>query len=562
MSTAYAQHFSTRKTSQQEPIPGKAMIPNSEGGFVFEVTDWTRLDRFLILGAANGSFYASEKKLTVENAECVLRCLELDGVRAVQRITEISEGGRAPKNDPAIFALAMACSFGIDFPAGDKANKATLTRSWAVAAIPKVCRIGTHIFQFCEYVQAFRGWGRGLRRGIANWYTSKTENDLAYQLCKYQQRNGWSHKDLLRLAGEYVQSNTALLRWAVGAHYTERDVKRYQTLPGGKRELLRSDHYDAVDFTLPAPVLGMLEAQTATDKVEVCRIIRQYNLVRECIPTTFLKEPEVWEALLDKMPMTAMLRNLATMTRIGLLSPLSNAVGKVLAELTNVERIRQSRLHPITILTALKTYAAGRGMKSIQRWTPVPQIVDALDDAFYLAFGNVEPTGKRWLLGIDVSGSMMAPVAGTPLSCCEGATALALVTAHIEPQYAICAFNDGLQQLPISKKTRLDDALKHTRNINGGGTDCSLPMIAAMEHKIPVDVFVVLTDNETHHGMIHPTQALRAYRERMGIAAKSVVAGMTANEFSIADPSDAGQMDCVGWNSSIPQLIADFARGF
>ena len=39
-------------------------------------------------------------------------------------------------------------------------------------------------------------------------------------------------------------------------------------------------------------------------------------------------------------------------------------------------------------------------------WTPVREVVDALDAAFYTAFGNVEPTGKRLLLALDVSGSM------------------------------------------------------------------------------------------------------------------------------------------------------------
>ena len=42
-------------------------------------------------------------------------------------------------------------------------------------------------------------------------------------------------------------------------------------------------------------------------------------------------------------------------------------------------------------------------------------IVDALDGAFYLAFGNVVPSGKRLVLALDVSGSMtMGAVAGVP----------------------------------------------------------------------------------------------------------------------------------------------------
>src|SRR5262249_6039053 len=97
--------------------------------------------------------------------------------------------GRAPKNDPALFALALAAAL------GDEATKRA-----AFAALPKVARTGTHLFQFAEAVQAMRGWGRGLRRAIAGWYLTRPVDELAYQAVKYPQRNGWSHRDLLRLA--------------------------------------------------------------------------------------------------------------------------------------------------------------------------------------------------------------------------------------------------------------------------------------------------------------------------------------------------------------------------
>ena len=46
----------------------------------------------------------------------------------------------------------------------------------------------------------------------------------------------------------------------------------------------------------------------------------------------------------------------------------------------------------------------------------------------------------------------------------------------------------------------------------------------------------------------------------MGIPAKLVVVGMVSNGFSIADPSDGGMMDVVGFDASAPALIADFAK--
>src|SRR5579884_4132546 len=139
MSTKFTQHFSTRKTPQSEPIPGSSQVANSSGGFSFAVDDWVRLDRFLVLGTEGGSYYATERELTIDNAQAVQRCIHADGLRTVNRIVEISEAGRASTNDPAIFALAMAASLG-----------SAATKAAALAALPRVCRTGTHLFQFAE----------------------------------------------------------------------------------------------------------------------------------------------------------------------------------------------------------------------------------------------------------------------------------------------------------------------------------------------------------------------------------------------------------------------------
>jgi 60 kDa SS-A/Ro ribonucleoprotein len=203
--TNYLKIFSRTQaaaTPQSEPIPNT--VPNSAGGYAFAVDDWARLDRFLILGSEGGSYYAGERVLTRENAAAVLRAIQADGARVVARIVEISVGGRAPKNDPALFALALAAS------AEDLA-----TRRAALAALPKVARTGTHLFQFAELVQGSRGWGRALRRAVGDWYLAQPVDRLAYQLVKYRQRGGWSHRDLLRLAHPETAepARVALLDW-------------------------------------------------------------------------------------------------------------------------------------------------------------------------------------------------------------------------------------------------------------------------------------------------------------------------------------------------------------
>jgi 60 kDa SS-A/Ro ribonucleoprotein len=196
--------------------------------------------------------------------------------------------------------------------------------------------------------------------------------------------------------------------------------------------------------------------------------------------------------------------------------------------------------------------------------------VDALDAAFYAAFGAVEPSGKRMLLALDISGSMGMPVSGLPVTCREASAALALVTAATEPTHDVVGFSStggdwsrdaALRKLGISPRQRLDDVLAAVSGLPFGGTDCALPMLYAAERRLNVDTFVIYTDNETWHGEVHPHQALREYRERSGIDAKLVVVGMTATKFSIADPADAGMLDVAGFDSAVPTLITDFARG-
>ena len=153
MAINYAKIFNRRAAPQSQPIPGSTQVRNSGGGYSWQVDDWTRLDRFLILGAEGGTYYITERDLVKQNHEAIVRCIKADGIRAVNRIVEISDAGRAPKNDPAIFTLALVVTH------GDSQAKAH-----AFANLGKVCRIGTHLFHFAEYVKPSRRNGSMRRR--------------------------------------------------------------------------------------------------------------------------------------------------------------------------------------------------------------------------------------------------------------------------------------------------------------------------------------------------------------------------------------------------------------
>src|SRR5205814_604405 len=124
----------------------------------------------------------------------------------------------------------------------------------------------------------------------------------------------------------------------------------------------------------------------------------------------------------------------------------------------------------------------------------------------YKSFGNVRPTGKRWLLALDISGSMSrGEIAGVPgLTPRVASAALALITAAVEPEYSMVGFtcakggyggaygggDPGLTPLAISHRERLDDVVCSLAALPMGGTDCALPMLYADRSRLPVDCFV------------------------------------------------------------------------
>lgn len=528
MSTKYASRFSTKATPQTSPIPHRAQeqIKNAAGGFVFKTDDWERLDRFLILGTESNTYYTNAQKLTVQNAECVLRCATTDPARTIKTILRISHSGRAPKNDPALFALALCAS-----------HPDLKTRQAALMVLPAVARIGTHLFHFAEFLKSQRGWSRMLRTAIGNWYNNQSIEQLTNQVMKYQQRDGWANRDLLRLAHPKTDNiaRKAVYDWICGRKANE---------------------------SIPSSLKAMDDLMANPNAEHAVALIYAYDLPRECIPTILLNDVDVWAALLSKMPLTAMIRNLGKMTSIGLLKPLSKETSIVVDALASAEAIKKARLHPLTLLVALRTYAKGKGDKGSLTWTPLPQIVEALDSAFYTAFETIEPTGKRIMLCLDVSGSMTGgDIAGMPIKPYEGTAALAMVTARTEKNYHIMGFTSKLIDLGIHAKMDLGQAMSKCSRSDFGSTDCALPMKYAKDHKLDVDAFIVITDNETWAGRSHPVQALADYRKFSGINSHFIVVGMTATECSIADPKDPKSLNVVGFDSAAPQFMADFIRG-
>jgi len=553
MSNAFTRALST-PVPQSEAVDSR-QVKNNAGGFVFTVDDKARLERFLILGTNGGTYYVNERDLTKQNINWLIDFIKRDGMRVIDTVHTVSTEGRAYRNSPAIFALALVFKYG-------SAESKAAAKFW----VPEICRTSTHLFEFAQYVELLGGWGRAKRSAIAGWYQDKAPDKIAYQLVKYRQRDGWTHRDLLRLS--HARIDSTLERFASRWYKDEQNSG------------LIVDERPELDI-----VRAFSVAQEQTSVRGILDLLSQdyaHNLPWEALPTQFLKEASVWKQLFanGQLKGQALVRNITRLSRIGAFDDMVFA--RDYADcLVDEQMIQRTRLHPINYLNALVVHENGQtdrgGFSNFRQkdWNTNPVIMDALNEGFYKAFKYVEPANKRTFIGLDVSGSMSNNAAGLDMSCAMVGAALAMTIARTEPYYQVFGFSEGqsnkrhyhhnweskLTDLGISPSMNLNDVMRKTANQTFGATDCALPMKYAQENNIEVDTFVVLTDNETWFGDIHPHIALKNYRKSSNIDAKLIVVGMTATNFTIADPTDHGMLDVVGCDSNLPKLISEFSAG-
>ncbi|MFI7642405.1 TROVE domain-containing protein [Nonomuraea sp. NPDC049400] len=539
-------------TPQTRPIPGRAdQVRNAAGGYVFDKDLWRKLEDFLILGTTGGTYYVTADKLTADNAGVLFQAIAEDGPRVVGLLTAVSTARppRAPKQRPALFALA-AC-----YAKGDAD-----TRQAAKHALAKVARTTDHLAQFFGYYKNLGGKatargtapvaGRSLRTALASWFLTGSADDVAFKACKARQRKtpqgeAFDLRDVLRIAHPAAddEQRKVLFGWIAGNVADER-----------AREALPAVH-------------RFLTAKAVTGADEAVRVVTELRVPWEFLPDAMLREPKVWDALVETIGMTALLRNLARMTRIGALTPMGEATRRAVARLTDREALLKARVHPMDAWLAMRVYASGQARPNPradrQTWQPVPAVLDALEETYELSFGSAEPSGKRLLVAVDSSGSMSygdVRAGGSPLGTpYEVGCAMAVMLSRIEQgNVHVIDVDTMVHASKVTPRTNLREIASWQPS--GGGTDLSLPFTWAARKRLKADGIVLFTDNETWAGPAHPTQALGAYRRKINPRARVVVAAMTAAGYSIGDPDDDGVLNVAGLDASLPLVVNGFIR--
>ena len=552
----------------KDPEVAKRMVKNNAGGFSFLADEMTRFLRFLVLGSET-TYYASSGKVTLDSVKSLQSIITNGrGKDALDLLVNVSLEGRAANQDATMLALAILSS-----ATDDELRKASY------AQVDKICRIPTHLISLVNFRQEIgAGWGAGFRRAGQRFFNNKTAEMLANQTTKYKMRDGWTIEDLLRefhpdpptaahnLCYDYACRKEAALAGVVPSTATP---------PRKQKKMPQNESYKKVHAFLTA----VEQAKTAA-MPDLCNLISKFRLSREHIPTPMLNHAEVWNALLVNMPCTAMIRNLATMSAKGVFEN-DAMVELVLDKLTNQDILHKARVHPMTVFFAWRTYSSGHGFRGGNAWTVNKKIADTLiDKTFKLCYKNVKPSGKRILVGLDVSGSMTAPIFGNPMvSCRDAMLAEALVIAATEPDAVFLTFSTNATVVEFDASTTFAQANTIIMKLRFVGTDCALPWVWALKEGISIDAVIVYTDSETwasgspsfsggwpSHNReasgLAVCDAMNKYRKQMKKPdAAMIVVGMATNDFTIADRKDPRMMDRVGCDPNGLEITNELLKG-
>lgn len=600
------------RTGQQDPRQGheKIMIKNAAGGMTYEVSDEELIDRILILGTNANTYYSSATKLTTDSINSIQRMIsEGKGNMIYEHLKSVYETGRAPKQDPTFFVMALLTQSNV--PIDVKKNALLLVSS---------LRTFSQLYMWegmrKQLAGGKKGFGRSVRNAILQLFKNKTGMQLVYQGTKYQSRKygdeSWSIADIISCA--HIPSKTLTPDAQIAIAYMINGISGASKIMDKFKSTEHELACDEIMKYLHAVELVKSEYGGSID--DVVQLIRQHHLPREVLNTSLLNNITVWKSLLFKthmnsngnmsyqilMPITALIRNLGVMSAKGLFNE-SEITNAVIKHLTNKNVLKKGRVHPVALLVAKLTYQTGRGIKGKLNWQVNAQISSALEDAFYISFQCIDGTGKRILHAVDCSGSMTCATCAVPhITACQAVGTLMLEAVKREHNYHtkkieagekseyvqdVMLFNNKGSFVNVTHQMRLNEVMQTIQDRNFGATDCAQPMIRALaeynkskQNKGKYDLFIIYTDNQTYYGNVHPSEALDKYRKATNIDAKMIVIATTPTSNSIGyggscfnscsnsilDEKNKKNntplaLNIVGFDLNAPALIKNFSTG-
>lgn len=219
---------------------------------------------------------------------------------------------------------------------------------------------------------------------------------------------------------------------------------------------------------------------------------------------------ETWEAILPKMPIFAILRNLRNFIEKDVSD--TYITHHVISKLTSAEAIEKSRILPF------RFYQAWKEIDKIAKGNNLQHkiILDALATAVRLSVKNIPDLDGTTVIAIDVSGSMSYSKISTksdthPIEIASLMGCLLFEKLGNEKAKMII-FDSVARQVEYQPDSNIMDTVK-ALSANGGATYAYLVPRLMMQNNIRADRVIMLTDAESYGRSLN--EAMNEYRRVM-----------------------------------------------
>ncbi len=308
--------------------------------------------------------------------------------------------------------------------------------------------------------------------------------------------NDPSLRDILRMARPTPTDNArrAMFGWLTG-----KEVEKWAP---------------ATEADLPADVQSLIAYRNSESEEAQALIAGGLDNVRWDLLSDAAKGPKVWTALARKMGPQALRMNLNTLLRHDVFhvaaslrdadaslgeTGLRDMVDYVAERIADKSEIRRSKQFPYQYFAAY-----------LNADDNVPQkIKTALHKAAEIACGNVPELPGPVVIGLDTSGSMSSAVTGhrgrgatSKMRCIDVAALFAAAILRRNPDSVVIPFDTSSYDAKIDPNDSILSLAERLAKYGGGGTDCSLPLVAANQKhaKRKFAGIILVSDNESWVG--------------------------------------------------------------
>jgi len=483
------------KKLMEKYVPVTPDTANREGFPAYTRSLEEQLLQVLMTNTLNNFFYATSEKL-------------------LQETLEVHE--RALRKDPEFFAKALVYARNEGFmrlqPIVGLTKLAGERVDLFKRVFDRVVLIPSDLQDFFTILDASgRGQGgRAIKGTVTKWLNEKLSE---YWVIKYGGKSrgrGFSLGDIVRVvhpkpAGEKQSSLFAYLRGV-----------------GGVEDL---------------PQVAVYEKFKRASTEEKAKLIREGRLPHEAVTGVGGLNKDCWRALVPQLPVLALLRNLNTLSRHGVLDEARDLIS---SKLTNEEALRSAKVFPFQFLKAFEAVDS-------------PWVRDVLRQSVEIAAKNIPLIKGKTAIFLDISGSMYGDF------ILIGAVFAFSLFKKVNGNAVFWLFNDSVYE---AQPSLVDSILSQAERIRAyGGTNTGAPIELLTEKRIFVDNIIMITDEQQNEGNPFYRGLLR-YRTKVNKNAKCYIIDVSPYRSAVVPLSDTLTYYIYGWSDRVLHFIAYANQGF